>query len=121
MARRTIGMEFNINQLSLPFGARLVFSNQRVKWLNLALGLASVGLLVFYILLSNDHLALKYQEDQLRQQLKALSTTQSELAAKYQAAAGLNALFTYARAIGLVEQATVEFISGQNNLAQNSQ
>ena|SRR3989344_4297763 len=119
MRHRTIGMEFNINQLSLPFGVGLVFSNRKVKWFNLALGLAGISLLVFYVSLANAHLALKYQEDQLRQQLKILSTTHSELFAQHQAAAGLNALFTYARTNGLVEQTAVEFISGQNNLAQN--
>lgn len=118
MRKRTIGMEFNVQQLSLPFATGLVLPVKNLQRINAVLLFLATSLLVFYVIMMNSLSALQYKELVLQTQLKATVASHTELINNQREAGGLRALSNFAQRVGLVEQTGVEFISAQHSVAQ---
>ena len=109
--------------LSLPIGRQFL----RVNWLNgwqlINTGLLVIALIVVlnYIFATNNLTALRFHESTLENQFKTASTAHGEMVSQRQVggSASLESLLGFARQHGLVELATVEYLSAQQSVAQN--
>ena len=86
--------------------------------LNLGLGAAMAGLLVWYVFLANLLGSFSYQEDILKIRLAKLSGEHNLLLTKKSSGADLSSLFAYVRRAGLIEQKSIEYVFNEKDVAQ---
>lgn len=93
-------------------------AGERRAILNLALGLMTAGLLVWYVVWANHLGSFSYQENIFKTRLAELNEENQWLLTEKLSAADLSSLFAFVRRSGLVEQKNIEYVFNEKDVAQ---